>query len=75
MRPKEFEFLVDAIKSLPSVGSKAAERIAYHLIHQDQQYVLLKDLDFLVQPQLHVTLPVEIMNQLFHPDLILLLIL
>lgn len=39
MRPKEFEFLVDAIKSLPSVGSKAAERIAYHLIHQDQQYV------------------------------------
>lgn len=39
MRPKEFEYLVDAIKSLPSVGSKAAERIAYHLIHQDQRYV------------------------------------
>ena len=39
MRPKEFELLVDAIRSLPSVGSKAAERIAYHLIHQDQRYV------------------------------------
>lgn len=39
MRPKEFEFLVDAIKSLPSIGSKAAERIAYHLIHQDKQYI------------------------------------
>lgn len=39
MRPVEFELLVDAIKSLPSVGSKAAERIAYHLIHQDQRYV------------------------------------
>ncbi|XQP55800.1 MAG: recombination mediator RecR [Mycoplasmoidaceae bacterium] len=39
MRPKEFEYLVDAIKSLPSVGTKAAERIAYHLIHQDQHYI------------------------------------
>jgi len=39
MRPKEFEYLVDAIKSLPSIGSKAAERIAYHLIHQDQHFI------------------------------------
>lgn len=39
MKPKEFEYLVDAIKSLPSVGSKAAERIAYHLIHAEQSYV------------------------------------
>lgn len=39
MRPKEFEFLVDAIRSLPLVGTKAAEKIAYHLIHQDQQYI------------------------------------
>lgn len=39
MRPKEFEYLVDAIKSLPNIGAKAAERIAYHLIHQDDRYV------------------------------------
>ena len=39
MKPKEFEYLVDAIKSLPGVGAKAAERIAYFLIHQDDQYV------------------------------------
>lgn len=39
MRPKDFEYLVDAIKSLPSVGAKAAERIAYFLINQDDQYI------------------------------------
>lgn len=39
MRPKEFEYLVDAIKSLPSVGSKAAERIAYYLLKQDDKYI------------------------------------
>jgi len=39
MKPKEFEYLVDAIKSLPSIGNKAAERIAYFLINQDDQYI------------------------------------
>jgi len=39
MKPKEFEYLVDAIKSLPSIGTKAAERIAYFLLNQDEQYV------------------------------------
>jgi len=39
MRPKEFEYLVDAIKSLPNIGTKAAERIAYFLINQDQEYI------------------------------------
>lgn len=39
MRPKEFELLIDAIKSLPSIGTKAAERIAYFLVHQDLQYI------------------------------------
>lgn len=39
MRPQEFEYLVDAIKSLPNIGTKAAERIAYFLINQDQTYV------------------------------------
>lgn len=39
MRPKEFELLIDAIKSLPSIGTKAAERIAYFLVHQDSEYI------------------------------------
>ena len=39
MKPKEFEYLIDAIKSLPSIGSKAAERIAFFLIQQDDEYI------------------------------------
>lgn len=39
MKPKEFEYLVDAIKSLPSIGSKAAEKIAYYLLKQDDTYI------------------------------------
>lgn len=39
MRPKEFEYLIDAINSLPSIGTKAAEKIAYFLINQDEKYL------------------------------------
>lgn len=39
MKPKEFEYLVDAIKSLPSIGTKAAEKICYFLINQDDKYI------------------------------------
>ena len=39
MKPKEFEYLIDAINSLPSIGAKAAEKIAYFLINQDENYL------------------------------------
>lgn len=39
MKPNEFEYLVDAIKSLPSIGAKNAQKIAYFLLNQDQKYV------------------------------------
>ena len=39
MKPKEFEYLIDAINSLPSIGIKAAEKIAYFLINQDERYL------------------------------------
>ena len=39
MKPKEFEYLIDAINSLPSIGAKAAEKIAYFLINQDEKYL------------------------------------
>ncbi len=39
MKPKEFEYLIDAINSLPSIGTKAAEKIAYFLINQDEKYL------------------------------------
>jgi len=42
MRPNEFELLIDGLRSLPGVGKKQAERIAYFLIDQDDIY--LKDL-------------------------------
>ncbi len=38
-KPKEFELLVDAFKSLPAVGSKNASKYAYHIIKLDQYYV------------------------------------
>ncbi len=38
-KPKEFEMLVDAFKSLPSVGTKNAIKYAYHIIKLDQYYV------------------------------------
>lgn len=39
MKPSEFEYLVDAIKSLPSIGDKNAQKIAYFLLNQDQKFV------------------------------------
>ena len=39
MKPSEFEYLVDAIKSLPSIGVKNAQKIAYFMLNQDQKFV------------------------------------
>jgi recombination protein RecR len=39
MKPITFEYLVDALKSLPGVGKKHAERIAYFLILKDTKYI------------------------------------
>lgn len=39
MKPLEFEYLVDALKSLPSISLKTAERISYFLIQQDQNFI------------------------------------
>lgn len=38
MKPKEFEFLVEALKTLPSVSTKTANKIAYFLLEKDEQY-------------------------------------
>jgi recombination protein RecR len=37
--PKAFNNLVECFKRLPGVGSKSAERLAYHVLSMDQQYV------------------------------------
>jgi recombination protein RecR len=39
MKPVNFEYLVDALKSLPGVGKKQAERIAYFLSLKDDKYI------------------------------------
>lgn len=39
MKTIEFDHLVDALRSLPSIGTKAAEKIAHFLIHQDKTYI------------------------------------
>lgn len=38
MKPKEFEYLIDALKSLPSVSTKSANKIAYFLLKADSKY-------------------------------------
>lgn len=38
-KPIEFELLIDAIKSLPGIGSRSAEKIAYFLLNQDTKYI------------------------------------
>ena len=38
-KPIEFEHLVDALKSLPGVGTKNAKKWAYYLLNQDDKYV------------------------------------
>jgi recombination protein RecR len=39
MAPVSFEYLIDALRSLPGVGRKQAERIAYYLILKDDKYI------------------------------------
>jgi recombination protein RecR len=39
MKPTIFEYLIDALKSLPGIGNKQAERIAYYIIKKDKQYI------------------------------------
>lgn len=38
-KPKEFQLLVDAFKSLPSIGQKNANKYAYFLLKQDKHYI------------------------------------
>lgn len=38
MKPREFEFLVDALKALPSISSKSADRIAHFLLNSDDDF-------------------------------------
>ena len=38
-KPVEFEMLVDALKSLPGVGTKNANKWAFFLLQQDQKYI------------------------------------
>lgn len=39
MVDNNFDYLIDALKSLPGVGKKQAERIAHFLIKKDSHYV------------------------------------
>jgi recombination protein RecR len=39
MKIKELDYLIDAIKSLPGIGSKQAKTVALFLIHQDAVYI------------------------------------
>lgn len=38
-QPDSLRKLVDALKQLPAVGEKTAERLAFHLIHAENSYV------------------------------------
>lgn len=38
MKPREFEFLVDALKSLPSISTKNADRIAHFILNSDNKF-------------------------------------
>lgn len=38
MKIKEFEYLIDALKSLPSISTKSANKIANYLINADKKY-------------------------------------
>lgn len=38
-KPKDFELLIDAFKSLPSVGTKNATKYAYHIVKSDNIYI------------------------------------
>ncbi|MDR0857373.1 MAG: recombination mediator RecR [Mycoplasmataceae bacterium] len=39
MKHASFEYLVDALKSLPGVGNKQADKIAHFLISKDDEYI------------------------------------
>lgn len=38
MRPKEFEYFVEALKSLPSISTKNANKIAYFFLENDDSF-------------------------------------
>lgn len=38
-KPKDFQLLVDAFKSLPNIGTKNATKYAYHLLKSDDFYI------------------------------------
>lgn len=38
MKPKEFEYLLDALTSLPSISKKSADRIAHFLLNADEKF-------------------------------------
>lgn len=38
-KPKDFEYLIDAFRSLPSVGTKNANRFSHYIIKMDEKYV------------------------------------
>lgn len=38
MKPKEFEYLVDALKALPSISTKNADKIAHYILNMDEQF-------------------------------------
>jgi recombination protein RecR len=38
-KPKEFEHLIDAIRSLPNIGLKSANKIAHFILKQDDKYI------------------------------------
>ena len=37
--PKSFTDLVECFKRLPGIGGKSAERLAYHVLSMDKEYV------------------------------------
>lgn len=38
MKNKEFEFFVEALKSLPSISTKSAKKIAYFFLEKDEKF-------------------------------------
>ncbi|MDE5841761.1 MAG: hypothetical protein K2H11_02160, partial [Malacoplasma sp.] len=38
MKPKEFEYFVEALKSLPSISTKSANKIAYFFLENDDKF-------------------------------------
>lgn len=38
MKPKDFEYFVEALKSLPSISTKSANKIAYFFLQKDEKF-------------------------------------